>query len=1092
MAGRILSSLLVAALTCATVFAQNTAQINGVTKDQSGAVLPGVEITATQANTGAKRSAVTDETGAFLLPNLPIGPYQLEAALPGFKTFKQTGILLQVSANPTINVVLEVGRVSDQIEVQADAALVETRSTGVGAVIDNQRVLELPLNGRQPVELIILSGAAIGGGAQATNRNYPTQSISVGGGLNNGLTYLLDGGTHNDPFNNLNLPLPFPDALQEFKVETSAVPAQYGQHSAGAINAVTKSGTNSFHGDLFEFVRNGVFNATSPWALKRDELKRNQFGGVLGGPIKQNKLFFFGGTQITYIRSLPTDQRSFIASPAMLAGDFTTVASTACRPTPLTLRGPFVANQINPSQFSAPALNMLKRLPTTTDPCGEIRYGRKIDSDEQVYVGKVDYTVNDKHSLFFRMQSAHLFQPTNYDGENLLTSSEADYRRRADSWVLGDTYLLGPSTVSSFHGTLLRTVNVKTFPDLFTLGDLGVKNIYYPQGLAKIPGVAVSPNGFSIHSDPGMPGNTNSTVGQLSEDLSLVRGRHQVGFGVNYILSHMNNKKSSPARPRAVFNADGTGLAMADFMIGRLSSYGQGNLNTFYYRQHYLGAYIQDTWTAASRLTLSGGLRWEPYQAPSNERGYYLYFDQAWFDQGVESSVYENAPAGFLFPGDPQLPKKVQHSIGPDHLLRFAPRLGLAWDVQGNGLMTVRAAYGLYTDYPHFYQYGGYSDQPPWGAEVTLDSPGPFEDPWQGYPGGNPFPFVLSKNTVFPRFGTFVTIPKDLQMPYINQWNLSIQRQVGSDWLFAANYLGSSVIHNLINSEGNPAVFLGTGSCTIPGPNGTANTYTTCSTTSNTQQRRKLYLQNPNQGVNIGNVVVADDGGTRTYDALLLSVQKRRAHGVTIQGNYTWSHCIEDSGLTPQFQNNGQQVSDRRRLNRSDCDQDRRHNANLSTVYETPRFGNNMLRRVASHWRLSGIVKLTSGAPLTITPGTDRALTATNDQRMNYAGGDVYHSDKNIDHWFNIAAFQLPALGTYGDLGRNNLLGPGRISIDMGATREFRLTEKQSVEFRVEAFNAPNHVNPGNPVTVFNSATFGKIQTGDDPRIMQLALKYVF
>ncbi|HYR87188.1 MAG TPA: carboxypeptidase-like regulatory domain-containing protein, partial [Terriglobia bacterium] len=571
----VLMGMLFSALACAAVWAQSTAQVSGTVRDQTGAVLPGVDVTATQTDTGLKRGAVTDETGSYILPNLPVGPYRLEAALPGFRTYVQTGIVLQVGSSSVINAVLGVGQVSETVEVQANAALVETRNTGVGQVIDNVRVLELPLNGRQAVELIILSGAAIGGGAQATNRNYPTQSISVAGGLNNGLTYLLDGGTHNDPFNNLNLPLPFPDALQEFKVETSAVPAQYGQHSAGAINAVTRTGTNNFHGDLFEFVRNGVFNAKDPFALKRDNLKRNQFGGVVGGPIVRNKLFFFGGYQGMYERSEPTDQRSFIPTAAMLAGDFTAVTSPACVSggRQVTLRAPFANNRVDPSLIAVPALNMVKRLPTTTDPCGETRYGRRTNSDERIFVGKVDYTRSEQHSVFGRFQSAHLQQPTNYDGENLLTSTEADYARRADSFVLGDTYLIGTNTVSSFRGTLLRTVNVKTFPDLFTLSDLGVKNIYYGPGLTKVPGINAT-NAFAIHSDPGMPGNTNSTVFQFSEDLSLIRGAHQIGIGTNYIRSLMNNKKSSPARPRLTFDGSSTGLSLADFMIGKPVTYG--------------------------------------------------------------------------------------------------------------------------------------------------------------------------------------------------------------------------------------------------------------------------------------------------------------------------------------------------------------------------------------------------------------------------------------------------------------------------------------------------------------------------------------
>src|SRR5437667_1920129 len=331
---RVLIAILISLFACTGAWAQGTAQISGIVKDQSGAVLPGVEINATQTATGARRTVVSDETGSYTLTNLPIGPYMLEASLPGFRSFVQTGIVLQVGANPVISITLQVGQVAEQVEVKADAALVETRSTGVGQMIDNQRVLELPLNGRNATELIFLAGVSI----QNTNvnlnsgvRNYATTVISVAGGLDGGLNYFLDGGTHDDPENNLNLPLPFPDALQEFKVETSGVPAQYGHHSAGTVNGVTKSGTNSFHGDAFEFLRNGAMNARNAYAIANDGLKRNQFGGVIGGPIIKNRLFFFGGEQTTTIRAVPTVNKQFVPTAQMLAGDFTTFASAQCQ-----------------------------------------------------------------------------------------------------------------------------------------------------------------------------------------------------------------------------------------------------------------------------------------------------------------------------------------------------------------------------------------------------------------------------------------------------------------------------------------------------------------------------------------------------------------------------------------------------------------------------------------------------------------------------------------------------------------------------------------------------------------------------------------
>ena len=370
------------------VRAQSTAQISGVVTDQSGAILPGVEVKVTQTDTGITRSAVTNETGLYILPNLPIGPYRLEAALPGFRSYVRTGIVLQVGSNPVLNILLEVGQVSETVEVQADASLVETRNTGISQMIDNTRVLELPLNGRQVTELVLLSGVATTstqGTLNPGSRNYPTIIIQVAGGMQAGLTYRLDGSNHNDAYNNLNLPLPFPDALQEFKVETSGLAAQYGFHSSGAVNAVTKSGTNGYHGDLFEFVRNGSFNARNAFALTNDGLKRNQFGGTVGGPIIQNKLFFFAGEQRTAERSRPSANRAYIATPDMLAGDFTTIASAACNAgRAIALRAPFVNNRIDPSQFSKVALNLVHHqlFPTTSDPCGEVRFGSRVQTNE--------------------------------------------------------------------------------------------------------------------------------------------------------------------------------------------------------------------------------------------------------------------------------------------------------------------------------------------------------------------------------------------------------------------------------------------------------------------------------------------------------------------------------------------------------------------------------------------------------------------------------------------------------------------------------------------------------------------------------------
>jgi hypothetical protein len=300
----LLSVFLFFVVMCSDVWAQATAQISGTVRDQSGAVLPGVDITVTQTETGSRRSAVTNETGSFVISNLAIGPHKLEAALPGFRSFVQTGIVLQVNASPAINPVLEVGQIAEQVEVQANAALVETRNAGVGQVVENARILELPLNGRNVTELIALSGAAAPAAANGSGRNpfLGDSGVSVAGGSSIGLNYTLDGANHNNSFENTYLSMPFPDAMQEFKVETSATAVQNGVRPSGSVSLVTKSGSNDFHGDLFEFVRNGKFNARNTFATARDSIKRNQFGGTIGGPILQNKLFFFSGYQGTTLR----------------------------------------------------------------------------------------------------------------------------------------------------------------------------------------------------------------------------------------------------------------------------------------------------------------------------------------------------------------------------------------------------------------------------------------------------------------------------------------------------------------------------------------------------------------------------------------------------------------------------------------------------------------------------------------------------------------------------------------------------------------------------------------------------------------------
>jgi hypothetical protein len=1098
-------------------WAQATAQISGSVKDQTGAVLPGAEVTATQTATGAKRTAVSDETGSYILQNLSIGPYTIEAALPGFKTYVQTGIVLQVGTNPIVNAVLEVGQLTDQVEVQADAALVESRSSGVGNVIDNQRVLELPLNGRNPTELIFLAGAAVpttDGSLNSGVRNYATVVIQVGGGMNGGLNYMLDGGTHGDPENNLNLPLPFPDALQEFKVEMNGLAAQYGHHAAGTINAVTKSGTNAYHGDVFEFLRNGALNAQNFYATSKDGLKRNQFGGTFGGPIVKNKVFFFVGEQATIQRSTPTVNRSFVPTAKMLAGDFTEFASAACQSgKDVTLRAPFGANgfarnTVDPKQFSLQSLALVNdpRFPRSSDPCGLTTFGGVSNPSEYLTVARVDYQKNEKHSMLFRYMGARKDQPWDYDGKNILSSSTGQINQRAHTLVFGDTYLIGTGIVNAVHLTGVRTTNPRIHPDVIDLNDLGVKNVWVPfaghMNLGVGSGLAngINPNGFTVTGVNVQPGYYNSVEGQAADDVSWIRGKHQLGFGVYYSHSVFNANSNVAANPTFTFNGnrtstipgvpDGTGLALSDFLLGLPSGFSAGTKSFLYPRQTYFSGYVQDSWKVTSQLTLNYGVRWEPFIAPYDGQGRHNYFSYDLYSSGYKSTSYPLAPVGTVMSGDALAPKDGKFMF--NHLAHFMPRLALAWDPKGDGMMVVRAAFGMFADLPPMWTFYGNGAGSPWNGTTSITNPS-FSDPWNlasatytaGYPGGNPLPSTFTKTSPFQLNGAYDNLRQNAKSTYINQWNLSVQRQVGQNWLFAANYLGNEDVH-------------------LWGPQIQQNyaVYTPGANTGNVTQRRILTLLNPDQGKYYNAIGDLEDGGTGSYNAMLLTVQRRRARGLTIQGNYTWSHCIGDrvvsqpgsGGITPGM----------RRYNRSNCTGDRTHVVNLSTVVESPRFADNTLRRLFSGWQLSGILKLMSGTAFRVTSGVDTALTGTTEidnNRANQVLADPYLPNKNKDGWLDRNAFANPTQTTgicspvtlscgYGNAPE--LRGPGLINLDLGLTRRFQVREGQSLEFRAEAFNAPNHVNPMNPSSALTSQSFGKSVAAADPRIMQLALKYVF
>jgi hypothetical protein len=1103
IASHLLSGCLLLASTASIALAQATAQITGTVTDSSGGVLPGASVTATQTDTGFKREVVTDGDGLFSFPGIPIGPYTLEVALQGFRTSVQTGIVLQVNSNQAVPVTLSLGTVAETITVQAHTQVVETRNLGITQVMDNRRILDLPLNGRNPADLlqylpasvpqtVVLASSAMGG-------SNGVQAYSLVGGLSFGVTYVLDGAMHNDPRNNLNLPLPFPDALQEFQAETNALTAQNGMHSSGAVNVVTKSGTNAFRGDAFEFLRHHSFNATDPFATKNpdgsrkdDGLMRNQYGFTLGGPVKSDRLFFFFGYQGTNTRVNPTDNRAFVPTAAMLSGDFTAFASPACNAgVQRNLGSPFAGNRVDPALFSKAALNITARLPATTDPCGLVQYGLPSAMDEGQYVTKIDYTINSKHSLFGRHIATTQFSPPPYTLESsqndVLTTRIGGRDNVAHSFTLGENYVISPTTLNAVRFAYNRTHITRPDIDFFSAPDVGVNSYSYLQHymLLTVTG------GFTIGTGTETPTDIFTPAWQVSDDLTLVRGGHQYAFGGSF--ARWRSESHGNVRSPGQFTVDGTvtSLGLADFLLGRMGTNAlvQAAPNTLDMQQTYIGLYAQDTWRAGSRLTLNYGLRWEPFFPQQLRNGAVYQFDMTRFTANTKSTVFPNAPAGLYFPGDPGFPTQAGMLIDWNNI---GPRVGVAWDPMGDGKTSVRASYGKSYEFVNGQFHLNTSVAPPWGSEVRLNAPpGGLDNPFLGSPGGqtNIFPVTFDQNAPFSLNGPFLGLTNDLVTTNVHSFNVTVERQLGGRWFGTAGYLGSRTNNIWESTPLNNALFI-----PVPGTNAAP-------TIGNTNNRRPLAMIDPNNGKYYAQLDQYVSDGSQTYNALLLSL-RGSTRLTTVNANYTLSHCYgspEGGGGSTTNVSTGYNIPADPAFDDGNCAADRLHNFSLTASVQSPRLDNAAMRAVFSDWRLVAGFRKTTGPWLTINTGSDIALNGQpTTQRANQVLDDPY-ADMSANpangamRFLNPAAFAQPPSGTLGTSVRNSVRGMGTRNLDMSLTRIVHLTGTQDIEVRVDAFNAFNWLQWQQPATMLNNlATFGQISTAGPPRIMQFAMKYRF
>ena len=1118
---RLLLACLVLLLAASNGWAQATAQINGTVADSSGAVLPGVTVVAIQTGTGFRREVVTDERGSYALLNLPIGPYRLEATLSGFRTFSQTGIVLQVSSNPVIPLTMQLGSLEETVSVEASAPLVETRNPSVGSIITNEQVEALPLEGRNVTSLVVIAGAAVDTGNPSSRSLTGSRAISIAGGQSFGVAYLLDGALHNNVYDGVNLPLPFPDAMQEFKVETSSQNAQNGYKAGGTVGVATKSGTNVFHGDAFEFARHHRFNATSPFAAinratgKRsdDGLVRNQFGGVLGGPIVRDKMFFFVAYQGTRATQIPADIVTFIPTAAMLAGDFSTVASAQCRAQgnlvlPAALG--FVNNRISPALMSPAAVKIANMLPTTSDPCGQISYSRPIKPRETQPIAKVDWQATQNHLLFARyMRSTTFWDPAfkNANG-NILAATLGGRDNEQNSLAVGDTWVMSNSMVNNLRLSLNRTSVVRTHADLFGPEDVGVKMYSH---IPHYMNITIT-GAFSINTGTETFSFYKPNTYGVSDDLTIVRGAHQFGIGGALSLSDWKTESNVRSMGPISFNGGATGLPLGDFLLGRMFEFRESTPFRQDITQPYGALYAQDTWRVSPQVTLNYGLRWEPWFPQNSEDGAFYSFSADRLKAGTRSKVFSNAAPGLNYPGDDGFPGKTgMRTVWTN----IAPRVGMSWDPKGDGRTAVRAGYGLTGDFVTGQFFFDSRSAPPFGLEQRLTG-ALFDDPWGSVGRTNPYPVPTLGTTSYPfnaaLYSLFITVPYDIKTTRNHSWNVALQQQVGDNMAFSATYLANHMVNVWGVVDNNPALTTTVGAtatapCTANLPGQAPQTFANC--TTSLDQRRELSLFNPTVGQFYGYLDTVTDAGWQDYQGLLLSVQRRSIGGLTTSANYTVSKCeglINQGGgplnvatgyMKPVSLLNPPSEAETKKIYEADrgrCSAWRKHILNLTASVESPQFNGTAARLLASGWRLSGVFRAMSGDVLTVSAGADRALSGMQaaTQRANQVKDNPY-GDGTLNKWLDPTAFAQPALGTYGTSVRNAYDGPGFRTLDLSLVRQFGLGNNRRIEARLEAFNALNWFILGNPGVNLSAATFGRITTTTvDPRVMQFAVKYQF
>ncbi|MBS1823949.1 MAG: TonB-dependent receptor [Acidobacteria bacterium] len=1061
-------------------FGQGTGSLSGSVLDPGGAAVPGAKITLRDARNNAARQASTNAEGQYSVTPLGAGEYELEVEASGFQRFVQKGIRVQIDERLRVDAKLQLGSVTETVQVSGQGSTVNTQDAVLRNVVDAKRMVDLPLNGRNALQLAVLTPGVlpIRGDVGTSFQPADQVSVSVSGSRSNGLNYVMDGGDNMDTYRAVANSFPNPDLLQEFSVQTNSYSAEFGGRAGGVLNVVTRAGANEYHGSLFNFVRNYRLNARNFFAPTHDGLKRNQYGMSFGGAVRipklyngRNKTFFFGGFQKTPVRSAPANLITQVLRTGQRSGDYSNVLDG--RGNQIVIRDPAAGNAAFPgNRIPAARLDpvfqkfLTQGVPTTDDPGGLLRYQRPNFSNNDEWSLRVDQVLNDKNRLYGRVFREDNTVPNLGVAGNIISYTNSLIQKSTNA-TLNYTRLFTPSVVGEFGTTFNRSWGIRGEAAPFTWSDLG----------ARLTPAAGSRD-FILNSVPGyfainLFGDTTLVRNnfQYKGSMTWIRSKHTVKFGMDTIRRQFNLPHVNTNGNGAYAFGQTTGDGAADALLGRPSSFTQSDGFRVQVRQTDWVAFAQDDYKISRRVTVNLGLRYEPFR-PWEDQWLKTMPQAAYFVPGQKSQVFTDAPVGMVFFGD----AGISRSLAPRRNMRLAPRLGLAMDPFGDGKSSIRVGYGIFYDtLLPTEQVQQPANLPMFATAISFPFPASTADPYAGrttpFPGPSPKP----SNFPIPRPLGWNAIDPGFNNAYIQQWNATLERQVlGAANIVRVTYQGSK-------GTRLPLVYTENAARYIAGS----------STRANFNDRRPYWPD-------FGAVKVLKSIANSTYHAGILTFERRFSRDWSVTGSYTWSKSI-DNAINAGTSNVGvinnpyDWNSDRGR-----SDSDRTHAFVASYLWDMPRLKNwnPVLRHVLGGWQNNGIVSAYSGLVYSIAAGIDQSLTANGADRGDVAGdwrlADGRPRGEQILRWFNAAAFVLPREGGFGNSARNNMRGPGSWNVDWGLFKQIPVYEQHSVQFRAEFFNLFNHTNLGLPNNNLQSAQFGRITSAGSPRIIQFALKYAF